>query len=146
MINQNLQSLRKLHQMTQEQVAEAVNVSRQAVAKWENGETTPDISNCMALADLYNVSLDDLVRHTDDYNGAFIAPKGKHFFSAVTINERGQIVIPKKAREIFHLKAGDHLLLLGDEAQGLALVKPEGFLDTITRLSASLKKGNTDEE
>ena len=50
-------------------------------------------------------------------------PAGKHIFGIVTIGEKGQIVIPKKARDVFNLQPGDQLLVLGDEAQGLALVK-----------------------
>lgn len=55
-------------------------------------------------------------------------PKGKHVFGMVTVGERGQIVIPKKARDLFDIKPGDSLLMLGDEEQGLALVKNEVFL------------------
>ena len=61
MLNENLLTLRKLHKLSQEEVAEKIGVSKQAVAKWENGETAPDIYNCKALADLFDVSLDDLV-------------------------------------------------------------------------------------
>ncbi len=50
---------------------------------------------------------------------------GKHIFGTVKVGERGQIVIPKEAREIFDIKAGDQLLVLGDENQGLAIVKAE---------------------
>lgn len=64
MINMNLKELRKAHRFTQEEVAEKINVSRQAVAKWESGETVPDINNCIALSQLYRVTLDDLVNHS----------------------------------------------------------------------------------
>ena len=47
MIGDNLYSLRKLHQLTQEEVSERVGVSRQALAKWESGETMPDIEKCI---------------------------------------------------------------------------------------------------
>ena len=50
-------------------------------------------------------------------------PDGKHLFGMVRIGEKGQIVIPKKARDIFYLHPGDQLLVLGDEQQGIALVK-----------------------
>jgi AbrB family looped-hinge helix DNA binding protein len=53
--------------------------------------------------------------------------KGKHIFGTVKVGERGQIVIPKEAREIFDIKPGDTLLVLGDEAQGIAIVKNEIF-------------------
>jgi len=56
MINMILKKLRLSSDYTQEQVALTIGVSRQAVAKWENGTTTPDIYNCMALAKLYGDS------------------------------------------------------------------------------------------
>lgn len=52
-------------------------------------------------------------------------PKGKYLFGLVRVGEKGQIVIPKRAREVFGIRAGDQLLMLGDEAQGIALVKAD---------------------
>ena len=49
-------------------------------------------------------------------------PKGKHIFGTVKVGERGQIVIPKEARELFDINPGDTLLVLGDEEQGIAVV------------------------
>lgn len=49
--------------------------------------------------------------------------KGQHIFGTVKVGEKGQIVIPKEARQIFDIKAGDTLLVLGDEDQGIAIVK-----------------------
>ena len=121
--------LRKLHNLTQEDVAEKVGVSRQAVAKWESGETMPDLEKSRLLAEKFGVSLDDLANFEPDKNlNVSVPPKGKHLFGVVTIGEKGQIVIPAKARKIFNLKAGDQLVVLGDETQGLALMKTEGFL------------------
>ncbi len=51
-------------------------------------------------------------------------PKGKHAWTA-TVGEKGQIVIPKQARDIFGIKPGDTLLLLGDEERGIA-IPPKG--------------------
>lgn len=48
---------------------------------------------------------------------------GKHIFGVVRVSEKGQIVIPKEARKLFDIQAGDALLILGDESKGLALVK-----------------------
>ena len=53
-------------------------------------------------------------------------PKGK-FISMVKVGEKGQIVIPKAARETFTLREGDRLVVLGDESEGIALVKAETF-------------------
>ena len=56
-------------------------------------------------------------------------PKGKHIFGTVKVGERGQIVIPKEAREIFGIRPGDSLLVVGDEAQGIAILKSGAFMD-----------------
>lgn len=52
---------------------------------------------------------------------------GKHIFGTVKVGERGQIVIPKEAREIFAISPGDTLMVLGDEKRGIALVKADKF-------------------
>ena len=54
-------------------------------------------------------------------------PKGKYAWTA-KVGEKGQIVIPKEAREAFGIKPGDTLLLLGDEKQGIAIVKNDVYL------------------
>jgi len=127
-ISVNLQTLRKTHQYTQEDVAEKIAVSRQSVAKWENGESLPDMNKCIALTKLYNISLDTLVNGTESA-GLPLPPKGKHVFGTVIVGERGQIVIPKKAREIFQINPGDSLMILGDENQGgLALIDANRFI------------------
>ena len=130
-IARNLSMLRQVNRYSQEEVAEQIGVSRQAVAKWETGETIPDILNCDALARLYDVELDDLIHHDPDKTNISIAPKGKHIFGTVRVGERGQIVLPKQARDLFKIKAGDLLVVLGDESlehPGLALMKEEFFL------------------
>ena len=55
------------------------------------------------------------------------APDGKYIFGTVKVGERGQIVIPKEARDVFDIKPGDTLLMLGDESQGIAIVKNDLF-------------------
>lgn len=127
----NLRYLRNRSRLSQEEVAEQIGVTRQAVAKWENGDTLPDILNCEALADFYDVSLNDLVRYDSELQGMPIAPKNKHIFGTVTLGERGQIVLPKKARDIFKLKPGDTLVVLGDTnpaTPGIALIDSKSFL------------------
>ena len=56
---------------------------------------------------------------------------GKYLFGICKVNEKGQIVIPKQARDVFGIKTGDSLVLLGDKKKGMALVKTETFTDTI---------------
>lgn len=55
-------------------------------------------------------------------------PKGK-FISTVKVGEKGQIVIPKGARELFHIQPGDTLLLMADEERGIGIVRSDGILD-----------------
>ena len=59
-----------------------------------------------------------------------IGPKDKYFFGTVTIGERGQIVLPKKARDIMNLIPGDTLIVLGDTSkgnEGIALISDRVF-------------------
>lgn len=58
----NLTQLRKSFKLTQDDIAAKVFVSRQAVSKWERGETTPDVDTLLALSAMYSVSVDDLLR------------------------------------------------------------------------------------
>ena len=64
---------------------------------------------------------------------------GKYIFGVVKISEKGQIVIPKEARKLYDLKAGDALLLLGDK-NGMALVKTEIFQDLVGQVLEDLNK------
>ena len=147
----NLTSLRKHKRLSQEKVAEAIGVTRQAVAKWEAGETMPDILNCDALAAFYEVSLDDLIHFDQKKEGVFVPPKGKHIFGTVQIGERGQIVIPKKARDMFGFQHGDTLVVLGDSnpgTAGIALVPSDAFMQAAsqTAMGLAFEKGEDHEK
>lgn len=123
MLSDNLRSLRRRRGENQEQVAEAVGITRQALSKWESGASLPDLPNCAALADYYGVTVDDLFRYDPAREGLPVPPRGKHSFGTVTLGPDGSVILPEKARRLFRLAPGDRLVLLGDEAQGLALVK-----------------------
>ena len=145
MFGKNLIQLRKIHQLTQEALAEKVGVTRQAIAKWEAGDSVPDLQTGQKLAEVLNVSLDELVSfETDNQAGLLMPPKGKHLFGIVTVGEKGQIIIPVRARKLFNIASGDQIVVLGDEAsQGLALLKAESFLgmaDMIRTQMNDLKK------
>lgn len=139
MFKENLGGLRKLNHLSQEELAEKVGVTRQAVAKWEAGESEPTLDRAKLLADVFGVSLDDLVNFKPEFHmGLCAPPKGKHLFGVATVGERGQIVIPARARKIFSISPGDKLIILGDEAQGLALLKSEDFLEMADRVRESM--------
>ena len=61
-ISQRLQELRKKSGHSQEKVSELIGVTRQAISKWENGQGLPDANNLIALSNLYQVSLDYLLK------------------------------------------------------------------------------------
>ena len=57
----------------------------------------------------------------------------------VKVGDKGQIVIPAKARKIFNIKTGDNLIVLGDEFQGIALIKEKGLLGLINSAKGSME-------
>ena len=63
----------------------------------------------------------------------------KYIFGVVKISEKGQIVIPRDARKLYDLKAGDALLLLGDK-NGMALVKTQIFQDAVSQIVEDITK------
>ena len=129
MFGENLIELRKLHNMSQEELAELIGISRQTLSKFETGESLPDIEKCKMIADVFGVLLDDLVKYNKvDNMGLGVPPKVKHMFGMVKVGDKGQIVIPAKARKVFDIKPGDSLIVLGDEEQGIAIIKEKALM------------------
>lgn len=80
---------------------------------------------------------------TEELVDEIIAPrkeKTKHLFGSVKVGERGQIVIPKEAREIFDIQPGDILLVLGDVERGIALVKADTLREFARQILDSASK------
>ena len=128
MIGKNLQKLRKQKSLTQEALAEAVGVARQTIAKWEAGESTPDLEISGRLASALEVTLDDLVNAPEYELDSRPGMRGKHMFGVVTVGDKGQIVIPVRARRVFNIRPGDQLMVLGDENSGIALMDAKFFM------------------
>lgn len=61
--NEKLIQLRKENNLTQNQLAEKINISRQSISKWENDHGYPDIANLIKISELYNLSLDELLKN-----------------------------------------------------------------------------------
>ena len=96
MISSNIKYLRKKENLTQEEFAERFGVSRQSVAKWENGDSIPDIVKCGEIAEYYEITLDTLVYISiEDRDLESRANDGKYIFGMTKVGDRGQIVIPK---------------------------------------------------
>ena len=99
MFKDNLVSVRKMHGFSQDELAEKIGVSRQTLSKYETGESLPDIERCKLLAEVLDVSLDDLVNYDKENSnnlGLGVPPKGKHVFGITKVGEKGQIVIPPR--------------------------------------------------
>lgn len=127
-IAENLRIMRQKYGYTLEALAEIIAVSRQTVAKWESGDSHPDIVNCIKLATLYKISLDELVNKPLGAveKNDFLPENGK-ICGTLDVSEEGAITLPKPVRDMFDIKCGDKVLLLADKTQGLALVKCSQF-------------------
>ncbi len=98
LFSEKLKKLRKDNNLTQEELADKINVSRQAITKWESGDGIPDIDNLKQISILFNVTIDELVKEDRDisinniknysYTTEFEIDHNKHFDINITkINE-----------------------------------------------------------
>lgn len=128
-MNEYLKKLRQHAKMTQEELAERLNVSRQSVAKWESGDSVPDVLKCSEIANIFDISVEQVVLMFMDKNEKpDLKPKRKYIFGKCII-EDNKITIPDEAMNVFGLKNGSELVLLGDLDQGLALSTLESIND-----------------
>ena len=82
MFKDNLIELRKINNMSQEDLASQIGVSRQTLSKYETGESLPDIDKCSALAKVFGITVDDLINYDKEENmGVGVPPKGKYMFA-----------------------------------------------------------------
>ncbi len=139
-IGENILATRQSAGLTQEQLAAAVGVSRQTVAKWEAGDTSPDLEHAASLADALGCTIDALATFNPRGTGLAVPPRGKHLFGNVKVGERGQVVIPKEARVLFDICPGDKLVVLGEEGQGIALCKESDFMAGVEAAMEAARK------
>lgn len=118
-----------MSKMTQEELAEKMNVSRQTVAKWEAGESIPDVAKCSVLASIFNLYLDDIadmfIKRDDD---RAVHPKNQYFLGIAKI-ENQSVVLPDTAMDMYGFKEGDELLILGNSSQGITLATKKNLSD-----------------
>lgn len=133
-MNEKLRQMRLSAKLTQEQLAEKMNVSRQAVAKWENGDSVPDVIKCSELAKIFDLEIEDIAAaFTDEEDVAYKHPKNKYMFGVSRIVDN-RIILPEEAMKIFNLKNGDDLIILGDTMQGMALMPKEGYTEFLSQI------------
>lgn len=65
---------------------------------------------------------------------------GKHIFGTAKVGEKGQIVIPKEARRLFHIEPGDTLLILGDETSGIIVTRPDVIQEAANRIFDTMER------
>ena len=86
--SEKLIALRKGRELTQEQLAEQLNVSRQSVSKWESAQSVPDIERILQLSDIFDVSLDYLLKNNEDINEQILSADDKpEAYKAIDLTE-----------------------------------------------------------
>ncbi|NFV13738.1 helix-turn-helix domain-containing protein [Clostridium sp. FAM 1755] len=94
---EKLQLLRNNNRLSQEELAEKLGISRQAISKWESGQSTPDLKKLIVIAELYNVTIDSLVKDSDEFH--ILQSNG-------TNNREEQKVDDKKTQLVININRG----------------------------------------
>lgn len=111
---ENLYRLRKAHHYTQQQMSDLLNISRQAYSNYETSKRTPDLDSLIRLADIYNLSLDQLVNHPCTKDGMVLEQKGP-FTPAMEIETADTIYLTREEVDMLkrfrNLSEEDKLLI-----------------------------------
>lgn len=94
---EKLQLLRNNNRLSQEELADKLGISRQAISKWESGQSTPDLKKLIIIAELYNVTIDSLVKDSDEFH--ILQSNG-------TNNREEQKVDDKKTQVVININRG----------------------------------------
>lgn len=84
-LNQQLKKLRIEHQLTQEELAKKILVSRQTVSNWENGKAQPDLQNLLILSNLYQVSIDEMLENKSEPTLTKTYPLAKRYMYGLIV-------------------------------------------------------------
>ena len=120
--NEKLIELRKKEGLSQEQLGNKVNVSRQTVSKWELGETTPELEKLMELSKVFNISIDKLVGKEDDET---LNEDQRIFYGKVRLDYEYKSKTKIKGIPLVHINLGfgirraKGIIAIGNIAQGL---------------------------
>lgn len=139
-LSEKLQFLRKKNRFSQEELADKLGISRQAVSKWESGQSTPDLNKLIILSELYNVTIDSLVKDSDEYgilqsssntNDKRIDEENKNTQIVINLNSNSLEYEYKSERTLFGLplvhislgrgsKKAKGIIAIGNVACGIA--------------------------
>ncbi len=141
LFNEKLKMLRKENNLTQEKLAEKLNVSRQAITKWENNEGTPDIENLKQISILFDTTIDELVK---DEKNITIGVKEKYtYIQELEINHTKHFDINISASNEVNIKPNVEekvkIELLSNEEENLIGNFNIKFDDLYNRLDIGIK-------
>lgn len=122
-----LVELRKSHNMSQEELAEKLNVSRQAVSKWERSESSPDTDNLIQLASIYNMSIDELLNGEE----AKLVLKEKTIVNEVKLNDKVKVLLEEDKATVIE----------GDITKNYSISKILSWNDNINKKAKMLTSG-----
>lgn len=127
-IADNLKLLRYKSGYSLEALAEIISVSRQSVAKWEAGDSVPDILNCVKLASLYRISLDELISKPLKcfVDNELLLDEGR-MCGVIEVSADCTIRLPEAVMRLTDIQSGSKVLLMADEKRGIALIKCSQF-------------------
>ena len=144
LFSEKLKKLRKENGLTQEELAEKISVSRQAITKWESGDGIPDIDNLKEISVLFNVSIDELVKEDKDIN--IVSKKNYSYSSELEIDHNKHFDI--NISKIYELNLISSCMdivkveLLSDEVDNLGEVYKIKFDDLYNKLDIDIKAKN----
>ena len=122
-LGEKIQILRKQQGMSQEQLSAVMGVSRQAISKWEVGESIPDVDNVVQLSEIFGVTTDYILKNGNDTGGGGI-PKTK--IEAATVSDSEQGLLERKLSKWTSSKVGSNMVVVG--IIGLVLSGVDGIL------------------
>ncbi len=139
LFSEKLKLLRKKNSLTQEELAEKLNVSRQAITKWESGDGIPDIDNLKQLSILFNVTIDELVK--EDKN---VKVKGKYYmFEELDIDHSKHFDIKISQVYELNIKPSNEekvkIELMSDEEENLLKLYKIKIDDIYNRMDINIK-------
>lgn len=124
-------ALRRWYRYSQEDFGDLAGVTRQTVAKWEQGKCVPDILTVKKLADALKITVDAIFSFDEETKNVDPGKKTRYIFDTVRVESGGIVRIPKEAREVMDIKVGDEMLLLGDIERGIELLPVDCFWDRL---------------
>ena len=124
MLGERLRTFRQRERLTQGDLAKIIGVTRQTIAKWENNERVPDALMVKKLAKVFRITADELLGKDEDESATMPSKFAKehYVFGKVKVGSKGEIKIPKEAQELFQIKNGDEMIVLGDIERGIEFI------------------------